>query len=216
MKWYVIIVVCLLFVSQTVQAETMYVNDVMKITMRTGPGIGHKIIAMVKSGQPVEVIDPGGEWAQVRIPSGKEGWVLRRFLTSDQPHRLLLTKLRQKHEALVRDHTPLVEENQTLKAENDRLSSELASSQKALSEVSSSYENLKSESAEFIKLKSDYEKTASDLAEKTKLSKMLEAELNKLQLHSYIWWFLAGAGVLLVGFILGFSTKRQRRRSSLL
>jgi hypothetical protein len=30
-----------------------------------------------------------------------------------------------------------------------------------------------------------------------------------------IKWFLAGSAVLIVGFLIGFSTKRQRRRPSL-
>ena len=44
----------------------------------------------------------------------------------------------------------------------------------------------------------------------------LDNEVEKLHWNQNVRWFLSGAGVLLLGFIIGFSTKRQRRRSSLL
>ena len=44
----------------------------------------------------------------------------------------------------------------------------------------------------------------------------LEEALSKLERGGQIRWFLSGAAVLLAGFFLGFSAKRQRRRSSLL
>jgi hypothetical protein len=44
----------------------------------------------------------------------------------------------------------------------------------------------------------------------------MEKEIARLSLNRNIRWFLSGAGVLVLGFIIGFSTKKQRRRSSLL
>ena len=52
--------------------------------------------------------------------------------------------------------------------------------------------------------------------EQTQRLTELEEQISRLQLYHYIKWFLVGAGVLLLGFIIGFSAKRQRRRSSLL
>ena len=44
----------------------------------------------------------------------------------------------------------------------------------------------------------------------------LNAKVDKLESRQTVRWFLTGAGVLLLGFIIGFSTRRQRRKSSLL
>jgi SH3 domain protein len=74
---------------------------------------------------------------------------------------------------------------------------------------------LKTEVAEFLTLKSEYEKAASELAKQTAKAEKLEDQLTKLELSYYIKWFLAGSGVLVVGFLIGFSTKRQRRRPAL-
>ncbi|MGW8186224.1 MAG: hypothetical protein ACWGNK_03125, partial [Desulfobacterales bacterium] len=74
----------------------------------------------------------------------------------------------------------------------------------------------KSESGEFLALKAKYEKTAARLDEETRRANQLDEQVAKLTRSYAIKWFLAGSGVLLFGFIVGFSLKRQRRRPSLL
>jgi SH3 domain protein len=213
------IVFFIVLFSTVVQAETMYVDDIVKITVRTGPGIAHKILAMIKSGESVEVLkpeEPEKDWSLVRITNGKEGWVLSRFLKSKEPDGLVLDRLKKKHNALKNQAVSTIEENKVYKKENKRLNSELKTNKEISKKIKSSYETLKKESAEFLELKSNYEKTSSKLIEQTKKATKLEEELTSLLLHQNIKWFLSGAGVLLLGFVIGFSTKRQRRRSSLL
>ena len=213
------IVFFIVLFSTAVYAETMYIADTIKITFRTGPGIDRKIVAMIKSGERVEVLkleEPIEEWSFVRLTNGKEGWVLSRFLTSKEPDRLALIKLKKKHTALKNQAVALVEENKIYKKENKKLNSELKKNKEILNKIKSSYEILKEESAEFLELKSNHKKTSSKLAELTEKGGKLEKELTKLLLNQNIKWFLSGAGVLLFGFVIGFSAKRQRKRSSLL
>jgi SH3 domain protein len=217
MKGFIVFFIVLF--STAVQAETMYVDDIIKITVRTGPGINHKIVAMIKSGERVEVLkpeEPETDWSLVRITNGKEGWVLSRFLTPKEPDGLVLGRYKKKHSVLKNQAVSLIEENNVYKKENKKLNSELKTNKEMSDKIKSSYETLKKESAEFLELKSNYGKTSSKLIEQTKKAKKLEEELTSLLLHQNIKWFLSGAGVLLLGFVIGFSTKRQRRRSSLL
>ena len=213
------IVFFIVLFSTVVQAETLYISDIIKITVRTGPGIDHKIIAMIKSGERVEVLkleEPVEEWSFVRLTNGKEGWVLSRFLKSKEPDGLVLDRLKKKHNVLKKQAVSTIEENKVYKKENNKLNSELKTNKEISNQIKSSYETLKKESAEFLELKSNYKKTSSKLIEQTKKAEKLEEELTNLLLHQNIKWFLSGAGVLLLGFVIGFSTKRQRRRSSLL
>ena len=213
------IVFFIVLFSTVVQAETMYIDDIIKITVRTGPGIDHKIVAMIKSNERVEVLKPKKpekDWSFVRITNGKEGWVLSRFLTPKEPDGLVLDRLKKKHNVLKNQAVSMIEENKVYKKENKKLNSELKTNKEISKKIKSSYETLKKESAEFLELKSNYEKTSSKLIEQTKKATKLEEELTSLLLHQNIKWFLSGAGVLLLGFVIGFSTKRQRRRSSLL
>ena len=216
MKGLGIIGMCLVLFSTAVLAETRYISDRMKITMRTEPGNDRKIISLLRIGQKVELLKPGDEWSLVRLGNGKEGWVISRFLTDKTPSDIELERLKSKHNALTTQSASLQEENNLLKAENKRFSTELAATKNKLQDLSSAHETLKTEASEFLELKAKYKKSVLELAEQTKKAEQFEEELNKLFWNQNIKWFLSGAGVLIFGFLIGFSTKRQRRRSSLL
>jgi len=215
-KYSLLVNICIIYAAIPVQAKSMYVTDVLKVTLRTGPSIENKIIKMIESGQKVEVVEPGQEWSLVRIFDGQEGWILNRYLIPNETDKLKLERLISEHSSLKTKFRTAFEENSKLKTENKRLSSALAATEKALTLVRNDYESLKASSAEFLTLKSNFKKTSTKLSEQTKRADELEETVEKLTFSNYISWFLAGSGVLFVGFILGFSTKRQRRQSSLL
>jgi SH3 domain protein len=96
-----IVGICLFLLSTAVLAETnYYINDSMKITMRTGPATDRKIIALLGVGQEVEVLKSENEWTMVRLLNGKEGWVISRFLTSQTPDSIQLEALMKNHSTL--------------------------------------------------------------------------------------------------------------------
>ncbi|MGD8990242.1 MAG: TIGR04211 family SH3 domain-containing protein [Desulfobacterales bacterium] len=209
----VLLILCL--VATTIQAKTMYVSDILKITLRSGPSTGNKILAVLESGQIVEVVNSGDEWTQVKMVDGKEGWVLSRYLIPNATHSLRLKRLEGKHQNLMAQTAALIEENNRLKAENEKFRTEFEITQKQLQKTSSEFETLQSEASEFITLKANYERVASQLAEKTEKAQQLEEQVSKMEMNYTIKWFLAGSAVLIVGFLIGFATKRQRRRPSL-
>jgi SH3 domain protein len=188
----------------------------MEITLRTGPGTDRKITAMLRSDQPLELLEEGSDWTRVRTPNGKEGWVVSRFLTSQTPNRILLSRLQKEYAGLKEKVDTLTEENTQLSAENSRLSATLSENQTTIDTLNTSYDALQKDSADFINLKTRFEKTSAELAKQTRLAEQFEAELSKLRFNARVQWFLSGAGVLLLGMIIGAVLKRQRRRSSLL
>jgi SH3 domain protein len=221
MKSYVrtlgIVGICLFLLSTAVLAETKYyINDSMKITMRTGPATDRKIIALLSVGQGVEILKAENEWTQVRLLNGKEGWVISRFLTDQTPDSIRLEALRKNHSTLQTKAASLMEENKALKAENKKFGIDLNTSESKQRGLSKSYETLKRESKKFLDLQAKYKESTSKLAVETQKAEKYEDDLTKLLWNKNIKWFLSGAGVLILGFIIGFSTKRQRRHSSLL
>ena len=208
-----LLLLCLL--ATGVGAETMYVSDMLKLTLRTGPSTENKILAVIESGQQMALLEPGREWSRVRLPDGKEGWVLSRYLTPDETSNFKLERLQAQHKNLTVQAAELLEENKELKAENEKLRAEFDTNAKEMHKTRTDYEALKAEAAEFLTLKSKYESAATRLAEQTARVQKLEEQLSELEMSTYIKWFLAGSGVLIVGFLIGFSTKRQRRRPAL-
>lgn len=198
------------------QAQTAYISDMMNITMRTGPTTENKIIAMLKTGQSAEIIEEGQDWSRVRIADGKEGWVLTRFLSFEKPKNLLLESLEKRHNELLTQFEFLSEENRTLKSDAEKYSSELSQAQEALDKISIAYETLKQDSREVIQLRQDLQTKSETLIDQNEKIGDLEKKLSGLQMKNAIHWFLAGAGVLLVGVLIGYTGKSKRRRSSLL
>lgn len=207
---------CLALFSAPAWAATAYVSDVMEITLRSGPTTSHKIIAMLRSDQALEIVEEGPDWTRVRTQNGKEGWVLSRFLTAQIPNRVRLARLQSEYDEIRAKVDALSAENTQLTAENSRLSATLNESQATIEKLNGAYGTLKKESADFINLKTRFEKTSAELAKQAGLAEQFEAELSKLRFNERVRWFLSGAGVLLLGMIIGAVLKRQRRRSSLL
>ena len=143
------------------------------------------------------MLEPGEDWSLVRNANGKEGYVLTRYLMPEPTHNIRLEKLQAKYKALMQQ-------------------SDLEKNEKALKKLGTDYDKLKAGSAEYIELKGKYQTVSGQLAEQTKRADALDEELRAIEMNQYIKWFLAGSGVLLVGFIVGFSARRQRRRPSLL
>jgi SH3 domain protein len=194
----------------------MYVSDVLKVTVRRGPSTEYKVIAVAESGELLEILEESEDWSLARLQNGKEGYVMTRYLTAEPTHKILYEQLQVKQKALAERASALSEENARLKEENNQLKSALSSTEKSLNKVEGDFQELKAGSAEYLTLKTDFKKVSEQLSEQTQKADRLDKELSKVELNQYIKWFLAGSGVLLVGFIVGFSARRQRRRPSLL
>jgi SH3 domain protein len=220
MKTYIktmgIVGICLLLSAAALAETKHYINDSMTITMRTGPATDRKIIALLGVGQAVEILQSENDWTLVRLPNGKEGWVLSRFITDQTPNEIQLNVLKKEFDELQTKAASLIEENKTLIAENKNLSSDLRANEVRVKNLDKSYETLKKDSKHFLDLQAKYKESTSKLTEQTQKAQKYEDELTKLLWNKNIKWFLSGAGVLVLGFIIGFSTKRQRRHSSLL
>lgn len=217
------LIICLLFVFISpfsifveAHAKTMYVSDKMQITFRTGPGNDRKITALLTSGQPVEVMQSSGDWVEVQLPDGKLGWVLNQYLTADLPCDKAIETLRQAHSRLTAEAAALKQENTALKIDQKNLSEALTQNQQELHASKTQHDTLKKESVHFIELKAKYEKTALELSNQKKRGDQLDKELSGALKSLHLRWFLSGAAILIFGMILGFISRKEKRKSSLL
>jgi SH3 domain protein len=177
--------VAALFLAETlVQAATAYVIDEVKLPFRSGPGTDRKIVDIISTGDRVEILQDGEEWVMVRLSDGKEGWVLKRYLSSQKPSQILLKELQQTHSQLSTRSDDLGKENEALKAENAQLKTNLGEKTEALADLTRRYDDLEKAS-----------------------------EASNFQMRKYLIFFFSGAGILFIGILLGLVMKRQRRKS---
>jgi SH3 domain protein len=210
------VLIGLLLLPAVCIAETVYVSEDFEITMRTGPGTDRKIISLVQSGKALEMIKEGEEWSQVRAPNGKEGWVLNRYLTVNQPCAMVLDRLRQDYDVLNARHKDLQANFDEIESQKKVTDSDLSKSQKERDDLNKAYATLKKESADYLKLKKRHEEVTAELeAERTRSAK-LDDENMQMKRNRIIQWVLTGGGIMLIGFFIGlFSSSRRKPRSSL-
>jgi len=193
-------------------AAKMYVIDELIVTVRQDKGISSPVVGRVKSLDSVEVINVEGEWTQVRLEGGAEGWMQSKYLVRQQPAGLRLEEWDSQSETLAAETEKYGAENARLTEENKELRAELEETSAALAQVEEEYDRISRESEEYQALQAEYETLRNELeqvrSEAERLGLSSDATLNKRRLK----WFLAGGGVLLAGWVIGVISIKRRRR----
>jgi len=204
-------------VAQQGWATKAYVTDSFEITLRTGPSNENKVIAMLFSGRPLDVLSTRGEWSQVRVlDSDKEGWVMSRYLVTRLPWEAQAKKLQEDSVSLNAKLNRVQKEFAEESQQRQGLATELKRKTQELEALSKQYSELKKGSEGYLRLKTIHEATQRDLkAAQSELSKVT-AENETLRSSEQNKWFLSGAAVLLCGLLIGgIAGRQQKKRRSL-
>ena len=197
-------------------AEKLYVTDSFRITLRTGPSVENKIIAMLPSGQPLEVLDSSGDWSHVRTPEDeanpKEGWVLTQFLMSRMPWKMQTRLLTDENNKLKGKLTPIEQGLTEALGREQELATNLQETTQALNTLKGDYESLREGSADYLELKDRYTVTRSKLETIQKDFQTLSEEHKRLRSSERNKWFVTGALVLLFGLIVGLILGRRQKK----
>lgn len=186
-----------------------YVTDRVEIQFRSGPGSGNKLIGTLTPGIQVEVKKEQNGWCLV-VPKegpfqGKEGWVSKKHITNTPP--------------IPRDMAQLIEENKSLKTtitqyENEvaSLKQTISSLEKELEESKAQYAKLQSDASEFLTLKQAHGALQQSIAALKEEKEKLQQERAQAINAERIRWFLAGAGVLFLGWLIGLLMGRKQKK----
>ena len=196
----------LAILASPAQAETRYATDDFTVPIRRGTSTGHKILRMVSSGTPLEVLQTGDEgYTKVKTPEGTVGWILTRYLIDQPPTRDQVAQLEERLAALESENQTLQSERESLKTiRNDLVhcSEELAEVRRAASQTLTIEE-------ENVRLHQEVTAVREQL-------RQIEMETSTLRDGSSRNWFIAGAGValgsLVFGLIIPHIPWRRRRR----
>jgi len=202
---------CLLLPIAVQAADVQYVSDQLIITLRSGQGSQYQIIKTLPSGTRLEILentDTG--YTKVVTPNGVEGWVRSQYLV-DEP--VAQSKLEKATKRMV-----------WLKAQNAKLKTELADSRKLANQLDAESKDLRSKhqtssaelkhltevAAEPIRLdKQNRELKRQNISQEKDLQRV-QQENQALKDRSQREWFIAGAGVLLGGMLLGLLIPKIR------
>jgi SH3 domain protein len=202
-----------LIFTTSLWAKTMYVTDRIEVGLRSGIGIEHRIIASLKTGDRVEVLESDNNWSKIRHPNGTVGWIATRFLVeSVKQIPPLDPKTQEELRQLKEANQNLLRQQGLWSQEKDRLLKEAEEGKRSVQELQQ--EKIRRVSPEVTNLKARNDKLEGELAlYKKQLETFTQQEKDRLTSHR-ILWFLAGSGVLFVGIILGWLSGRGRRKTS--
>ena len=202
--------VALFFAAGTLHAETAYVVDEFEITMRSGKSTGHQITAMLNSGEALEVLerDPDAGYARVRTESGREGWVLLRYLSPEPAARAQLAEARRQL-AAVRNGT-LAEELDAATETITTLEAQTHTLEQTVDGLNQELEELRRAAAEPMELARQNDLFRKQLQDQQELELGLREENRRLRAADQRRWFVTGAGVLGGGILLGLILPKLR------
>lgn len=212
MKYYLTVVFCLLCISSYVVAEeTKYVTDSFSITMRTGKGTSHKIIKSIKTGTKLQVMeeDPEG-YSRVILENGMEGWVLTRYLINEPIARTQLAKANQDIARLKKQTSDLKQELREVTKNHSSLSKSSTGLEKQNDKLKKELDHITRISANQLAINNENKELKQKLLSIKREMQTVQQENITLKDRSGREWFVRGAGVVIVGIILGLVLPRIR------
>ena len=214
MKNAIIPVFLSLLITGTALAETRYVSDNLEITMRSGKGTSYGITRMLRSGTPVDVLDEDEEtgYTHVRIKGGKEGWVLSRFLMKGQAARDRLADAEKKLAELELENRKMETGMAALTEEKAALEKELAALDGQTRNVSQELSEIKRTASSALAIDSENKGLKGRVVSLERQLQTLQQENVGLRDRTARDWFMVGAGVVLLGIIVGLIIPRIRWR----
>ncbi len=226
--------ICVLPVTS--MAQTGYVSDMLLLTFRQGPGNSFSVVRTLKSNTPVSILEEKDGFYKVELQSKEVGWVDKKFIVFDLPKTYIIDQLKQENKALLKN---ISEAESTTDVLNNKINSQFsqtsqtiqsleASLKKALDEkavLENSLSQAKEKYNTLIEQSKNIQTTVSENKDLLESNETLAKDLKTLKDQNknlfktgMIKWFLSGAGVLILGWIIGqsVSSKRGKSGSSLL
>lgn len=226
-----VIILILACSISTSWAEKRYVSDQLVVSLREKPQDNSSPVTYLRTDMSVEVLEETGDYFKVRSEKGEMGYTLKKYLTTATPKPAIIDKLRKERDQLAKKIEQIRQQAASSTSQSDKSQQELALQLSDLQEDKAALQKkLEQSQAELKQTRRDYQALQNDAkevmaitAERDQLRTInqelsakniaLDQEAGALVRTGAIKWFLAGAGVLFFGWIIG-KASRNRRRSS--
>jgi len=206
----------LLLAAERCLAETRYISDVLHVNLLAGKGQGEKL-KLLKSNDPVEVVEETDGFVRVRTEDGTVGWVSARFVMDAQPKTQIIHELQLR---LADTESRLAALSSSSRHGGGEQASAAAAAPPRLPaepggwpELARRYEELLSKSRRAVELVEQFDTLKSSYDRLSGESDGLRVEVKRLQRQRDILWFLAGSGVFGAGWLAGKLSSRRKQFS---
>ncbi len=199
-------------------AETAFISDELDIMVRSGESSSHRIIATLKSGKKVNILErnPDSGYSKVKLSDTRDGWVLSRLLVSTPSAKSQLKKLQSQLINTQQEAAEAKKKWASLSEQNLGLDTRTSELEQLNTRLSRELEDLKNTASNAVEILQQR-----DLLQQRVVT--IERELERFKRENDVLknsdsqdWFLMGAAVLALGLLLGFILPKLswRRKSS--
>ncbi len=203
---------CAMLLSSVVLAESLYITDQFEVTLRSGSSTSNSIIAMLKSGQKVKLLeqDVATKYSLVETEGGKKGYVLTRYLDIQPSGRERFDALKKQSEQLKDSITQLKQQLKEFKSTKQSDDQNISQLNQDLTQTQQMLEQLREDTSDTVRVLEQNEnlKTRINVLESEK--KILSDENAQYKDRTAMDWFIRGAGVALTAFLIGIIVTRIR------
>ena len=195
-------------------ADSAWVSDRFEVTLRTGPSTSNAIRLMVSSGTELEIIAADAEsgYTQVRTGGGTEGWVLSRYLMDEAPAREQLATLTSQLTNAATRGSSLNSQLGAIRSEYDDATQRITNLERDKSRLEQDLADIKRTAANVVAIDQQNKEFRQKLATAEIRVATLDQENRELMGQTARYWFMTGALVLTIGFVLGLWLPRIRWR----
>ena len=213
-----VLMACLFLAARNASAETRYVTNSIVVVVRSEPiDSGYEVLEKIRSNDSVTVLGAKESFTQVRTAKGTQGWVVNHYLTDTPPaesgNEAAKAEIRRL-KARVAELEAAAKAGGGVKPDQVGGAAEAGSSSPASEDCSSlkeKYTRLLEQSRDVVALTEERNSLRSENSSLKAEADHLRIEKERSSRSGQLWWFLAGAGVLLVGWLIGRSARKTRR-----
>lgn len=199
------LLISLLFVSPTLLAQTVYIDDRLIAPLRSGQGTQYRILdAGLVSGTPVTLLERNEEtgYSRVRTRGNQEGWILTRYLSNEPIAADQLERARSELASAQETMQAAQSTAGSLEAERDQLLSERAALRDQVQALGGELDEIQSISANAINLdrrNQELQETSQALRNEVEL---LTTDNQRLRDNSESNFMLLGAALVGLGVLI--------------
>lgn len=224
-----IFAIILIITIKSVFADTRYVSDELIISVRDGQNQDDNVLGYIRTGTAVDVFEEKGRYLRIKTEDGLEGWVQTQYIISEKPNGRIIEDLRNEINDLNKKvgfskngqgslSDKLLVTKQIYEVRIRELEQEVNINQKNTAKAKSELIELNKKYKKLLRNSENTDELIRKLKKSKKLDSKLKTEINNLKKDSQnplkssiIQPFFAGAGVFIVGFILGGLARRMKR-----
>ena len=130
-------------------AETAYVTDNLRLGLHQAEDTSDRAFRTLESGQPVEILSRGRNYARVQLPDGVQGYLKAAYLVFEKPAKLIVAETQAENEKLVRQLAETKQAFAEPAAAIAALENDIVERQSALDESTTRVEELTKENDRF-------------------------------------------------------------------